>query len=96
MSPRRYKTLLTYLPSMACAVNSFESPQVQAAVYGVLMEALEVRLQAEGVGRTISTKTPSAISSSLSDDELTHDLIEGDSIHTDHSHTDARASVTVL
>jgi len=47
MSPLRYKTLLTYLPGMASVVNAFDSPQVQSAVYDVLMDALNTKLETE-------------------------------------------------
>jgi hypothetical protein len=99
MSPLRYKTLLTYLPGMAGVVNSFESPAVQAAVYAVLMEALDCRLQSEGVGRGLSVDHPALSTPSVSAGnagELTHDLIEGESIHASLSRSDARSSATVL
>lgn len=96
MSPLRYKTLLTFLPGMAVVVNSFQSPQVQAAVYEMLMEALDVRLQTEGVGRGPLLDSPPSLSHSSHNGELTHDLIEGESIHAANARADARASATVL
>lgn len=87
MSSLRYKTLLSYLPGMASVVNTFESPQVQNSVYETLMEALEAKLQSEGIGapnglpkpRDLKRFTPSVSTS----EEVTHDLVEGDSIHGD-------------
>lgn len=90
MSTLRYKTLLSYLPGMASVVNTFESPQVQNAVYEKLMEALEGKLQAEGIGsptgslslRDLKRFTPAA-GAVAAGGEIAHELIEGDSIHAD-------------
>jgi len=80
----QYKTLLSYLPGMASVVNSFNSEQVQVAVFDRLISALEQRTETttspvkiqEGNAKiaTASAKAPS--------DELEQDLIEGDSIHS--------------
>ncbi len=86
MSALRYKTLLSYLPGMASVVNTFQSPEVQNAVYEKLMEALEGKLQSEGIGpiglvppsRERKRSLPPA-----DPNEVTHDLVEGDSIHGD-------------
>ena len=88
MSSLRYKTLLSYLPGMASVVNTFESPQVQNAVYEKLMEALEGKLQSEGIGPSIGSPTarelkrytPTAVAAA---GEIAHELAEGDSIHGD-------------
>ena len=40
MSSAQYRRLLTNLPSMAVVVNSFQSSEVQLAVYRTLMESL--------------------------------------------------------
>ena len=90
MSSLRYKTLLSYLPGMASVVNTFESPQVQNSVYETLMEALEAKLQSEGIGapsgllksRDLKRFAPPA-SVSTPGGEVAHDLVEGDSIHGD-------------
>ena len=50
MNAARYKLMLSYLPGMAAIVNSFQSPDVQKAVYESLMDALDVRLEAEAPG----------------------------------------------
>ena len=50
MNAARYKLMLSYLPGMAAIVNSFQSPEVQQAVYSSLMEALNVRMDAEAPG----------------------------------------------
>ncbi len=58
MNAARYKLMLSYLPGMAAIVNSFQSPDVQKAVYDSLMDALNVRLEAElpGAGKTSSSR----------------------------------------
>jgi hypothetical protein len=78
MNPARYKLMLSYLPGMASIVNSFQSPEVQRAVYEQLMEALNVRMDAESPGagpasngrqRVSNTaKRPAAMSSRMSTD----------------------------
>jgi hypothetical protein len=83
MSPLRYKTLLTYLPGMASVVNAFNSPQVQTAVYDVLMDALDTKLEVEGLGRGAGDRLPLTQVLASSSTELTHDLVEGESIHAD-------------
>lgn len=90
MSSLRYKTLLSYLPGMASVVNTFSSTQVQNSVYEKLMEALEVKLQSEGIGppssmlssQDLKRLTPAA-GVAAAGGEVTHDLVEGDSIHGD-------------
>ena len=91
MSSLRYKTLLSYLPGMASAVNTFESPQVQNSVYEKLMEALEGKLQSEGIGsssgslnsRDLKRFVPIA-GAAVAGGEVAHELVEGDSIHGDN------------
>lgn len=65
MNAARYKLMLSYLPGMAAIVNSFQAPEVQRAVYEQLMEALNVRLEAEspGAGSASSTRKRSALDS---------------------------------
>lgn len=50
MNAARYKLMLSYLPGMAAIVNSFQSSDVQRSVYESLMEALNVRMDAESPG----------------------------------------------
>lgn len=50
MNAARYKLMLSYLPGMAAIVNSFQSAEVQRSVYESLMEALNVRMDAESPG----------------------------------------------
>lgn len=84
MSPLRYKTLLTYLPGMASVVNAFDSPDVQNSVYGILMDALDTKLDLEGLGRgALEPDRPATIITPASNGELTHELIEGESIHAE-------------
>lgn len=58
MNAARYKLMLSYLPGMAAIVNSFQSPDVQRSVYESLMEALNVRLEAENPGSGGSSGRP--------------------------------------
>lgn len=62
MNAARYKLMLSYLPGMAAIVNSFQAPEVQRAVYESLMEALNVRLDAEnpGSGTSVSRQRVAA------------------------------------
>ena len=88
MSALRYKTLLSYLPGMASVVNTFQSPEVQNSVYEKLIEALEAKLQSEGIGpieRTQPSRERKRTLPVSDPNEVTHDLIEGDSIHGDVS-----------
>ena len=78
MSSARYKTLLSYLPGMATVVNSFNSEQVQIAVFDRLISALEERAEFNEAATT-KKKTPEPGA------EIEHELIEGDSIHNMHS-----------
>lgn len=85
MTQCRYKTLISNLPGMATVVNAFQSPQVQFAVYEELMQALNVRMEREGVPSSSALALKSALaksSSPVSDEDLAHDLLEGDSIHS--------------
>lgn len=84
MNPLRYKTLMTYLPGMASVVNAFDSAQVQNSVYEVLMDALDTKLEIEGLGRgTTGDRSSLAQAITTSNGDLTHELVEGDSIHAD-------------
>ncbi|RLS58652.1 MAG: hypothetical protein DWH91_01895 [Planctomycetota bacterium] len=77
MSSANYRRLLTNLPSMAAVVNSFQSEEVQLAVYRVLVDSL---LEA-----TADEPSASAIRSSRSrsrPNEIEHELVEGDNIHS--------------
>lgn len=65
MNAARYKLMLSYLPGMAAIVNSFQSPAVQVSVYESLMEALNVRMEAEspGAGQGASSRKRGATAS---------------------------------
>ena len=98
MSSLRYKTLLSYLPGMASIVNTFESPQVQNAVFEKLMDALEGKLQVEGIGPASSSLSSNVLKRSaptggttMAGGEFAHELVEGDSIHGDNG----RGSISV-
>ncbi|HET6425588.1 MAG TPA: hypothetical protein VFG20_18000 [Planctomycetaceae bacterium] len=85
----RYKTMLSYLPGMATVVNAFESPAVQESVFKDLMQALNVRMEQEGVPplpRKGDVRSVAELKSLVDqvaggDSEIAHDLISGDSIH---------------
>jgi len=98
MNPLRYKTLLTYLPGMASVVNAFDSPQVQTSVYEVLMEALDTKLELEGLGRGSSIEHRAALAQVVSSGsgELTHELVEGDSIHAEQPRKLTKSASTVF
>lgn len=97
MNPLRYKTLLTYLPGMASVVNAFDSPQVQNSVYEILINALDTKLDTEGLGRVaISKDRATADGPPASNGELTHELIEGESIHADQPRKLTKSTSTVF
>jgi len=59
MNPLRYKLMISYLPGMATIVNSFQSPDVQRAVFDSLMEALNCKLESEVAGSgAVTTAKP--------------------------------------
>jgi hypothetical protein len=66
MNAARYKLMLSYLPGMAAIVNSFESPEVQRSVYESLMEALNVRMDAESPGAGADSNNRHRTSSKVS------------------------------
>ena len=76
MSNGQYRRLLTNLPSMASVVNTFQSPDVQLAVYRTLIDAL-LEATADEAGSSVSIKTHK---SRTKPGEL--DLVEGDNIHS--------------
>lgn len=90
MSSSRWRVLTAYLPGIASVVNSFQSPEVQLAVYQSLMTALDEKTDAEdaqsaaksrsAVGRGRSTTGREGAASSQ-DSELAFDIVDGESIH---------------
>lgn len=75
MSSAQYRRLLTNLPSMAVVVNSFQSTEVQLAVYRTLMDSL-IEATADEVPASRSAKPrPKSI-----DTDVT--IAVGDSIHS--------------
>ena len=83
MSSTRYKVLLSNLPGMAAVVNSFESEQVQIAVFDRLINALEEKPEfADSPSRSKREATSSA-AEQADTTEVAHELVEGDSIHSD-------------
>ena len=76
MSSGQYRRLLTNLPSMAAVVNTFQSSDVQLAVYRTLIDSLLDATADEGN----STASKSATRSRSRLGEL--DLVEGDNIHS--------------
>ena len=76
MSSGQYRRLLTNLPSMAAVVNTFQSPDVQLAVYRTLIDSL-----LEATADESSIAASSRVSKSRTrPGEL--DLVEGDNIHS--------------
>lgn len=97
MSPLRYKTLLTYLPGMASVVNAFAAPQVQSAVYDMLMDALNTKLETEGLGLdAVDKRPPLTQRRSPANGELTHELVEGESIHAEQPRSMTKSATTVF
>jgi hypothetical protein len=89
MSSTHYKQLISYMPSMAAVVNSFQSPEVQLVAFqrliGALDDALNIKPNSEPPKLSRSASTPSSRNghgSGDSDIEITHDLVEGESIHS--------------
>jgi hypothetical protein len=88
----RYKTMLSYLPGMATVVNAFDSPVVQEAVFKDLMQALNLRMEQEGVPplpRKGEVRSAADLKNLVdqaagmgTDSEVEHDLVSGDSIHS--------------
>ncbi|MDP1798985.1 MAG: hypothetical protein Q8K78_15940 [Planctomycetaceae bacterium] len=86
----RYKTLLSYLPGMATVVNAFDAPAVQEAVFKDLLQALNLRMEQEGVPplpRKGDVRSVAELKSLVEqvaagqEEDLEHDLVSGDSIH---------------
>lgn len=90
MSSSRWRVLTAYLPGIASVVNSFQSPEVQLAVYQSLIEALDEKTEAEevqaaGKARASSSRSKPMLErevvTSSHDSELAYDIVEGESIH---------------
>ncbi len=87
MSASRWRVLTAYLPGIASVVNSFQSPEVQLAVFQSLMKALDEKTDAEEA-QLAAVKSKSRAPKSVSrdvvsdgDSELAYDIVEGESIH---------------
>lgn len=76
MSSGQYRRLLTNLPSMAAVVNTFQSPDVQLAVYRTLIDSL---LEATSDESSIAASSR-VVKNRARPGEL--DLVEGDNIHS--------------
>ena len=87
MSASRWRVLTAYLPGIASVVNSFQSPEVQLAVFQSLMQALDEKTEAEEAqlaavkSKSRASKSVSRDASSDGDSELAYDIVEGESIH---------------
>lgn len=89
MSSSRWRVLTAYLPGIASVVNSFQSPEVQLAVYQSLITALDEKTDAEDAqaakARSTSARGRSAsgrdVVTSSHDSELAYDIVDGESIH---------------
>lgn len=91
MSSSRWRVLTAYLPGIASVVNSFQSPEVQLAVYQSLITALDEKTDAEDAqaaakARTTSSRGRSAterdVVTSSHDSDLAYDIVDGESIHS--------------
>lgn len=88
MSASRWRVLTAYLPGIASVVNSFQSPEVQLAVFQSLMKALDEKTEAEEAQLAAvksKSRAPKAVSRDVSSDgdsELAYDIVDGESIHT--------------
>ena len=80
MSSKKYRKLLTNLPSMAAVVNAFESQEVQLEVYRVLIAELEEAAEEKDGANRLSQN---GSSNAASQAELAHVIVDGDSIHVD-------------
>lgn len=87
MSASRWRVLTAYLPGIASVVNSFQSSEVQLAVFQSLMQALDDKTEAEEAqmaatkSKSRSVKTVQRDGDSGNDSELAYDIVEGESIH---------------
>ena len=90
MSSSRWRVLTAYLPGIASVVNSFQSPEVQLAVYQSLTKALDEKTETEDAHAAAKARASSArgksaserdVGSSSSDSELAYDIVDGESIH---------------
>ncbi len=90
MSSSRWRVLTAYLPGIASVVNSFQSSEVQLAVYQSLIKALDAKTAAEDAQAaakaraSLSRNKPAPereFVPSSHDDELAYDIVHGESIH---------------
>ncbi len=88
MNASRWRILTAYLPGIASVVNSFQSPEVQLAVYQSLIKALDDKTEAEEAQIAAASKSKSRGRASGrdsgipgQDSELVYDIVEGESIH---------------
>lgn len=88
MGASRWRVLTAYLPGIASVVNSFQSPEVQLAVFQSLMQALDEKTEAEEAQLAAAkskSRAPRKVERdevSGSDSELAFDIVEGESIHS--------------
>ena len=91
MSSSRWRVLTAYLPGIASVVNSFQSPEVQLAVYQSLITALDEKTDAEDAQAAAKARTASArgrsaterdVVTSSHDSDLAYDIVDGESIHS--------------
>ena len=88
-SSSRWRILTAYLPGIASVVNSFQSNDVQVAVYQELMRALDEKTESEATPMAAIKVRASRGGRSAardaatggSDSDLAYDIVEGESIH---------------
>lgn len=90
MSSSRWRVLTAYLPGIASVVNSFQSPEVQLAVYQSLIKALDEKTEAEDAQAMAKSKASASrgrptsahdVTVNTPDSELAYDIVDGESIH---------------
>ncbi len=90
MSSSRWRVLTAYLPGIASVVNSFQSPEVQLAVYQSLIKALDEKTEAEDAHVAAKSNSHSVrgkatvgrdVVSIAHDSELAYDIVDGENIH---------------
>ena len=90
MSSSRWRVLTAYLPGIASVVNSFQSSEVQLAVYQSLIKALDEKTEAEDAQAAAKARASTSrgkpvpereVVPSSHDSELAYDIVDGESIH---------------
>ncbi len=90
MSSSRWRVLTAYLPGIASVVNSFQSPEVQLAVYQSLIKALDEKTEAEDAQAIAKSRASASrgrpaqardVTIGAPESDLAYDIVDGESIH---------------